>query len=180
VLVLAWLVPLAGTYWRQNNDQGRWNQIVATAPLAPASSDPTADTTSSVVAVPLEGIDFRIQVPKVGYSAVVREGVSLDILALGPGHYPTTTWPGQPGNVGVAAHNVFWLRFDQLKPGDRVSLQTRYGTFNYRMTGSTVVDASDGAVLDAAPGRRLTLTTCWPLWAGQLATKRLVIFADAA
>ena len=27
-------------------------------------------------------------------------------------------------------------------------------------------------------GPRLTLTTCWPLWAGELATQRLVFLAD--
>jgi len=29
-----------------------------------------------------------------------------------------------------------------------------------------------------APGYHLTLTTCWPLWAGAFATQRYIIFSD--
>ena len=80
----------------------------------------------------------------------------------------------------MAAHNVYWLRFDQLRPGDDVALDTRYGTFHYRVTGTRVVSPADRSVLAAIPGRpRLVLTTCWPLWAGQLAPDRLAVFATA-
>jgi len=129
------------------------------------------------LARPLGGVDFRLRVPRLGYRALVREGVAPDVLFAGPGHYPETRWPGQPGNVGVAAHNVYWLRFDRLAPGDELILDTRYGSFRYRVTGSRVVDPADRSVLADTPGHRLTLTTCWPLWAGQLAPSRLAIFA---
>jgi sortase A len=78
----------------------------------------------------------------------------------------------------VAAHNVYWLRFDQLRPGDEVALDTRYGTFHYHVTGTRVVGPGDPSVLATAPGRRLVLTTCWPLWAGQLAPERLAVLAS--
>ena len=47
------------------------------------------------------------------------------------------------------------------------------------MTGSTIVNPDDRTVLvpDAA-GFHLTLTTCWPLWAGAFATQRYVIFTE--
>jgi sortase A len=126
---------------------------------------------------PLDGIDFSLRVPRLGYRAVVREGVTEDVLFAGPGRYPDTSWPGQPGNVGVAAHNVYWLRFDQLRAGDDLAVDTRYGTFHYRVTSVQVVSAGDRSVLAPVPGRHLTLTTCWPLWAGQLAPLRLAVFA---
>jgi len=129
------------------------------------------------LARPVDGVDFRLRVPRLGYQAVVREGVAPDVLFGGPGHYPDTSWPGQPGNVGVAAHNVYWLRFDQLTRGDVILVDTRYGAFRYRVTRTTVAGASDRSVLAPAPDRRLTLTTCWPLWAGELAPARLAIFA---
>jgi len=43
--------------------------------------------------------------------------MGLDLLAIDPGHYPATAWPGQPSNIAVAADNVYWIRFDQLRPG---------------------------------------------------------------
>jgi LPXTG-site transpeptidase (sortase) family protein len=78
----------------------------------------------------------------------------------------------------VAAHNVYWLRFGQLRPGDAIAVDTRYGTFHYLVTSTRVVSPSDWSVLAPATGRSLTLTTCWPLWAGQLATQRLAVFAS--
>ena len=41
-----------------------------------------------------------------------------------------------------------------------------------------MVAADDRSILVHTLGPRLTLTTCWPLWAGQFATQRLVFLAD--
>jgi sortase A len=128
---------------------------------------------------PVNGVDFAIAIPKLGYFAAVKEGISSGVLYGGPGHYPQTPWPGQPGMVGVAAHNVYWENFPDLKPGDEIDLQTRYGNYRYRVTGSRIVNPSDRSVLiPGADGYHLTLTTCWPLWAGAFATQRFVIFTD--
>lgn len=169
LMVVYWGSDFVLASWRQNADDARWTQVVGPTP---AQGDPIG-----VLARPVEGMDFKLLVPKLGYAAVVREGVGLDVLASGPGHYPGTAWPGQGGAVGIAAHNVYWIRFDQLHAGDRVIVDTRYGAFSYRVTGTRVVSAGDTSVLLPEPGRQLTLTTCWPLWAGQLARDRLAIFA---
>lgn len=126
---------------------------------------------------PVNGIDFEMSVPSLGYRASVREGVGSDVLMKGPGHYPTTPWPGRAGNVGVAAHNVYWLSFSRLKAGDQVQFQTRRGLFIYEITGSKIVEPDDRTVLAPTTDHRLTLTTCWPLWAGAYATQRLIFFA---
>jgi sortase A len=120
---------------------------------------------------------FALRIPKLGYYAAVRQGVTLGVLGLGPGHYPTTAWPGQRGNVGVAAHNVFWLQFDRLRPGDQIVVEARDGAYRYRVAGSRVISPDDSSVLAADGRNRLTLTTCWPLWAGALAPKRFAISA---
>ena len=127
---------------------------------------------------PVNGIDFAIDVPKIHYFAAVREGVGADTLAAGPGHYPTMAWPGQRGNVAVAAHNVYWIQFDQLRRGDQIILETRWGDYRYRVLGKRLVWPDDRTVLVPTKDDRLTLTTCWPLWAGAFATQRLVFFAD--
>lgn len=121
---------------------------------------------------------FAIRVPKIGYYAAVRQGVSLDVLAVGPGHYPTTALPGQQGLVGVAAHNTFWIPFGQLGPGDTVVLETLTAKFTYRITSTKIVNPDDRTVLAGTPDPRLVLTTCWPLWAGNLAPQRLALFAQ--
>ena len=170
VMVLYWAFGFAAATLRERGDEARWAQLVAGG----RSGDPAA------LARPVEGMDFRLQVPRLGYTAIVREGVGLEVLATGPGHYPSSAWPGRPGNVGVAAHNVNWIQFGDLKPGDSLVLETRYGTFHYRVTGKRVVTPQDTSVLRPETDRQLTLTTCWPLWAGQFATSRLAVFASSA
>jgi sortase A len=153
--------------------------VVAPAP-APALPGPSPEALARPAApvAPTDGVSFVMRVPAVGYSAVVRQGVSLSVLNSGPGHYSGTPWPGQAGNVGVAGHNTFWLSFNRLKAGDRVEIRTQHALFVYEVTGSRVVDPGDRTVLAPTLDHRLTLTTCYPLWAGALATKRLVFTAQ--
>jgi sortase A len=151
--------------------------LVAVAP-SPSITGPKPDTIAQRPDTPVDGVSFDMRIPVLGYSAMVHQGVSLNILASGPGHYPTTAWPGHPGNVGVAAHNVYWLSFNRLKAGDRVEIQTQHGLYTYEITGSKVTDPNDRTVLAATSDDRLTLTTCYPLWAGAFATQRLIFFAN--
>lgn len=176
---------LLGTFaygmWRGISDQQQLNdqwlqQMGAQPPVlqhtGPRGIDPNLQK-------PIKGIDFAIRVPKLRYFAAVREGVGTSILYSGPGHYPGTVWPGNQGMVGVAAHNVYWINFPRLGVGDEIDLETRYGTYRYRVTGSKIVNPNDRTVVVSdSPGYHLVLTTCWPLWAGAFATKRYVIFAE--
>jgi LPXTG-site transpeptidase (sortase) family protein len=152
---------------------------VVAAPGTPVASPAPAPVKANAAPVqtPVDGVWFEIRVPAVGYRGVVRQGVGLNVLDRGPGHYPSTPWPGQPGNVGLAGHNTFWLSFSHLKPGDRVEIRTQHGLYVYEITGSKVVDPNDRTVLAPTDDHRLTLTTCYPLWAGAFATKRLVFTA---
>jgi sortase A len=149
-----------------------WRGEIGSRLPAPKSVDPALKH-------PVNGVDFAIRIPRLGYFAAVKEGIDAGVLYSGPGHYPTTMWPGDPGTVGVAAHNVYWINFPQLTKGDEIDVETRYGVYRYRMTGSEVVNPDNRTVLvPYSDGYRLTLTTCWPLWAGAFATQRYVIFAQ--
>jgi sortase A len=170
---------LLGTFaygmWSGVREQQRlnqvWSGVIKARTPAPAGVDPALKQ-------PVNGVDFSIRIPKLGYEAAVKEGVGAGVLYSSPGHYPTTMWPGDPGTVGVAAHNVYWINFPQLTKADEIDIETRYGLYRYRVTGSEIVSPSDRTVLiPGADGYYLTLTTCWPLWAGAFATKRYVIFA---
>ena len=147
----------------------------------PTLSIPSASSTvggaSVIVDGPVNGVAFQMDVPAIGYRATVLEGVGTQQLERGPGHYPDSGWPGQPGNVGIAAHNVYWLSFNRLHAGDQVVIQTRHGRFVYEITGSKVVDPEDRTVLAQSTEHLLTLTTCYPLWAGAYAKQRLVFSA---
>jgi sortase A len=158
------------------SEQQRLDQAWRTQVQVPATVAPRVDPS---LKRPINGIDFAIVIPRLHYFAAVKEGTTSTVLYSGPGHYVDTPWPGDPGMVGVAAHNVYWINFPQLKPGDEIDLETRYGEFRYHMTGSKIVNPDDRTVLvPSEAGFHLTLTTCWPLWAGAFATQRYVIFTD--
>jgi sortase A len=180
VIGLYLLGSFAYGMWDGVREQQHLNQVwraeIRALPPAAVAAHPRPP--DPALKQPLNGVDFSIQIPKLGYQAAVKEGVGAGVLYSSPGHYPTTMWPGDPGTVGVAAHNVYWINFPQLTKSDEIDIQTRYGLYRYRVTGSEIVSPSDRTVLvPSADGYHLTLTTCWPLWAGAFATKRYVIFA---
>jgi len=162
--------------WHGFSDQQHLNQVWQTQTGPPVAQPPKIDPS---LKRPVNGVDFAIRVPKLRYFAAIKEGVDSGVLYASPGHYPHTPWPGDQGTVGVAAHNVYWIDFPQLKKGDEIDLETRYGKYRYRVVSTEIVNPDNRTALIAdAPGYNLALTTCWPLWAGAFATQRYVIHAE--
>ena len=173
---LIMLSTFAYGMWRGHDEQShldqQWHSQVRAHAAAPRAVDPNLKQ-------PVDGIDFAIRIPKLGYFAAIREGVDSGVLYSGPGHYPGTRWPGDPGTVGVAAHNVYWINFPKLVKGDEIDLETRYGVYRYDVTDTEIVNPDDRtALVTDQDGYHLTLTTCWPLWAGAFATQRYIIHTD--
>jgi sortase A len=159
----------------------QWQAEMRMHPLAPqqVTDPPPVPQIDPALKQPKDGIDFAIRVPKLNYFSAVKEGVDAGALYSSPGRYPSTVWPGEQGLVAVAAHNVYWINFPQLASGDEVDLETRYGLFRYRVTGSQVVNPDNRTIIvPDADGYHLTLTTCWPIWAGAFAKQRYVIFTE--
>jgi sortase A len=120
-----------------------------------------------------------IRIPRLDLEKAVVEGVSVADLKKGPGHYPTTPLPGQPGNAAIAGHRTTYgapfFRLDEVGPGDDVFVATRQGEFRYRVSASRVVNPNQSEVLDPTDDNRLTLTTCHPRFS---AKQRLVVVAS--
>jgi sortase A len=171
-LVLSSLFPM----WSRGGDPSTLSAppaVAAPNPVGPSVVDPAQLVPADG---PVNGVAFQMQVPAIGYSAQVVEGVTQANLENGPGHYPTTAWPGERGTVGIAAHNVYWLAFAQLRPGDQVIVRTRHVVVTYVITSTEVTNPTDVSVLASTPSHRLALTTCYPLWAGAFATQRYILF----
>ena len=120
----------------------------------------------------------RIRLPTLGRSYVLVQGTDSASLRKGPGHYPGTALPGEPGTVAVAGHRTTYLApfrtIDQLNPGDPVVLQMPYGTFTYRVQDSRVVLPTALWVTRNVGYPRLVLSACHPLYS---ASHRIVVFA---
>src|SRR6266481_5425557 len=74
---------------------------------------------------PAEWVTAKLEIPRLGLSAMVDEGVGENTLRRSAGHIPHTGLPGRPGNVGVAAHrDTLFRRLRGIKKHDRILLST--------------------------------------------------------
>jgi sortase A len=128
---------------------------------------------------PLQGDAIaRIEIPAIGVSEYVVEGTDTGDLRKGPGHYPDTPLPGDPGTAAIAGHRTTYgapfRRIDDLTRGQRIVVDMPDGRFIYRVERTTIVDDQDLSVLDPVGYKRLMLSACHPLYS---AAERVIVFA---
>jgi LPXTG-site transpeptidase (sortase) family protein len=108
----------------------------------------------------------RVDIPKIGVSQPMFDGVGLDVLANGPGHWPGTAMPGDTGNNVVAGHRVThthpFLDIDQLQPGDQVIFTTAAGRFVYAVTQTFIVTPDATWIANPTSDPTMTLFACHP------------------
>src|SRR5262249_7615083 len=118
------------------------------------ATPPTTMTAPAVVQAPPEGDPVGvITIDKIGVDKVVVEGTSIPDPRKGPGHYQGSPLPGQRGNVAIAGHRTTYGApfgdLDQLAKGDKVSIRTVTGRWQYELTQDPfAVSPSQIEVLD--------------------------------
>jgi len=128
---------------------------------------------------PLKGDAIaKIMIPSIGVSKYVVEGTDVDSLRKGPGHYPETPLPGEPGTTAIAGHRTTYgapfRHIDEVQRGEPVVIDMPDGRFVYRVQRTKVVDDQDLSVLDRVGYQRLVLSACHPLYS---AAQRIIVFA---
>jgi sortase A len=120
----------------------------------------------------------RIDIPRLGISAIIAEGTDNGTLKRAVGHVPSTSQPGEAGNVGLAAHRDGLFRgLGGVRQNDLIRIVTPRGSFSYRVEYSVVVGPHRVDLLDSTAVPSLTLITCYPFhWIGH-APKRFVVRA---
>jgi sortase A len=131
---------------------------------------------------PLKGDAIaKIMIPSIGVSKYVVEGTDVDSLRKGPGHYPETPLPGEPGTTAIAGHRTTYgapfRHIDEVKHGEPITIDMPDGRFVYRVERTQVVDDQDLSVLDRVGYQRLVLSACHPLYS---AAQRIIVFARLA
>ncbi len=120
----------------------------------------------------------RIEAPRIHLSAMVLEDTSPKNLKVAAGHIRGTALPGVVGNVCIAGHRDTLFRpLRDVRPLDSIVLTTTYGTFQYVVNSTEVVDARDIQVLHQTSDPELTLVTCFPFAYVGPAPKRFVVHA---
>lgn len=86
-----------------------------------------------------EGDGFaKLYIPAFGadFQFTVVEGTTAPSLEIGPGHYPQTAYPGEPGNFAVAGHRVGkgapFNDINLINSCDALVVETQHNWFVYR------------------------------------------------
>jgi sortase A len=178
------------------NDDTEQPQTVAAGPAAnspasdalaqngtpPSPRTETSPRSSAPARAPVDdgALIGRLQIPRLGLSAIVMEGVSARTLRRAVGHVPGTPLPGQPGNVSLSAHrDTFFRGLRKIQPGDLITVSTVSGDVHqYRVAAMRVVSPSDTKILNAYNGPGLNLITCFPFYYVGPSPKRFIVHAD--
>jgi len=137
------------------------------------SRDPVAPANEANVPI------GRLEIPRIGLSAVVMEGDDENTLDVAVGHLPDTPLPWQLGNAALAGHrDTFFRPIRRVRPGDEIRLVTPRGTLRYRATRQVVVEPDELWVLNPSPTAALTLITCYPFDFVGPAPRRFVVHAE--
>jgi sortase A len=120
----------------------------------------------------------ELEIPRLHVSVMVFEADDTGILEQEAGHIPGTSLPSGGGNIGIAAHRDTYFRpLRAIHAKDVIALKTPSGTSRYAVTETEIVRPSDVGVLAPAPGRDLTLVTCYPFFYVGSAPERFIVHA---
>jgi sortase A len=149
-------IPLAGTAVPTPDTAAPATTVALPQPIAPPPEN-AVDRTQMV---------GKIEIPEIGVDENLFEGIALSTLDKGPGHWPGTAMPGQPGNVVIAGHRVShskpFRHIDDLVDGDQVKFTVNGTEFTYVVTGREIVDPTAIRIVDQTPQPTATLFACHP------------------
>jgi sortase A len=177
VLMLGYCGIVLTDEWRfQNRASGQFEQLLrvraanrTVAPVLPENPLPAA----------VQGLIGRIDIPRLGLSAIVVEGTSNATLRRAVGHIAGMALPGQPGNIGFAGHrDTFFRPLRDIRKDDVITVTTLREAYQYRVESARVVEPGDIAVLDRGEKEVLTLVTCYPFYFVGSAPNRFVVRAE--
>lgn len=120
----------------------------------------------------------RIEIPRIGVSAIVREGDDDPTLAVAVGRIPGTARPGERGNMALAGHrDSFFRALQGIRLDDTIRIRTADRRYEYVVDSTEVVAPEETRVLDPTDDTVLTLVTCYPFeWVGP-APRRFIVRA---
>ncbi len=105
-----------------------------------------------------------LNIPAIGVrDMVVVQGTTAENLTAGPGHLPTTPFPGQPGVAEIYGRRATFggpfSALAQLRAGDTITAITGQGSSTYTVAALAL---STKIIQDPAPNRLLLLTASSP------------------
>jgi len=120
----------------------------------------------------------RIEVPRLGLSVILVDGVKPRDLQLAVGHIPGTAFPDEMGNVGIAGHrDTFFRELRRIQHDDLIIVRTSTRDTEYSVEWTRVVKPGSVDVLKISAQPVLTLVTCYPFYYVGPAPDRFIVRA---
>lgn len=120
----------------------------------------------------------KLEIPRIGLSVMVLQGIEEHTLMVGAGHVPGTPLPGGEGNTAIAAHrDTFFRKLKGIMPGDSIRLIVSRRTWEYVVDSMETVNPEDTRVMESRDYPELTLITCYPFYFVGAAPQRFVVHA---
>ena len=139
------------------------------------------NSVAPVAALEKHGVLARLEIPRLGLTVMVVEGVDDVDLKRAAGHIPGTALPWDGGNVGIAGHrDTFFRPLHAIQRDDIITVSALRGTYRYRVVSTSVVSPQDVQVLYPTERDSLTLVTCFPFEYVGSAPKRFIVRAERA
>lgn len=196
-VVWQWNDPFTSLYtrWEQRKLESEYSALLEKLPpptaAVPSGSGKTPSTSvpDPTVALRKQATAFReaaatggaigrIVIPRLGVNMVFVNGTDTATLKKGPGRYLGTYVPGEGELVYIAGHRTTYgapfAKIDDMRPGDRFTLEMPYGTFRYQVTGHSIVDDQDLSVLESKGREQVALQACHPRF---FASERYIVWA---
>jgi sortase A len=172
---------LTDTWMFQNRERHHLERLLAERHAANGGGHPGASPASTNNPPPaaVDGLIGRIEIARLGLSAIVVEGTDRITLRRAVGHIAGTALPGRLGNVGLAAHrDTFFRPLRSIRRNDVITLTTLRGEYRYRVVSTKVVPPSEISVLNPSENEVLTLVTCYPFYFVGPAPTRFIVRAE--
>jgi sortase A len=178
VLMFAYCAYVLADAWIfQRREQHRLDRILMAQ--REASITATAIAPPKIAVAATDGLIGRIEISRLGLSAIVMEGDDKTTLRRAAGHIPGTTLPGQAGNIGIAGHrDTFFRPLRNIQQDDIITITTIAGEYRYRVVSTKVVNPTDIWVLNPTENEVLTLVTCYPFYFVGSAPDRFIVRAE--
>jgi sortase A len=120
----------------------------------------------------------KLEIPQIGISVMVLQGVKEETLRIGAGHVPGTPLPGADGNSAIAAHrDTFFRKLKRIRAGDRIQFLSVRGTAQYVVASTEIVEPAATQVMESRGRPELTLISCYPFYFVGAAPRRFIVHA---
>ncbi|MED4953668.1 class D sortase [Paenibacillus macerans] len=119
-----------------------------------------------------------LEIPKIEAELPIIEGTDEEMLEQGVGHYRASVFPSDGEQILLSGHrDTVFRNFGNLEIGDRFIVKMPYGTFEYEIASTEIVDKDDTSVIRPMGREVLVVSTCYPFRYVGAAPDRYVVYA---